>query len=500
MAEAGSCYSRHVRESPQNPPALPFWRMVYDARKFFLLVTLAAFALRLFLYFRFPHITGDSLIYGDIAKNWLNHGVYGLTHADGPHPTWIRLPGYPAFLAACFVLFGREHYHAVLLAQVVIDVAGCFFIADLARRTLSDRAARCAFLVAAICPFTANYTIAPLAETLSIFFAAVALDCAVAAFSAVDQNRPAWGAWTACGLALSAGILMRPDGGILLAAVGLFLLWRMWRRPGQRVRLFWAGALLLAISIAPLVPWTVRNWREFHRLEPLAPRYASDPDEFVPSGFDKWVRTWMAEYASTEEIYWQIPGDEVDFTKLPSRAFDNADEYARTKAIFNDYANTDFVGPELNARFEQLADERIRRRPLRYYVVLPVLRIADMWLRPRTEMLPLNTRFWEYSDDTRDCVLATVWGLLNLIFLLMAVMALVKGPRPRYLALMLLFVLLRSAFLGTLENPEPRYTLECFPVVLVLGGGWLATLPQPKIAILLGFMGVMAAAVLLWPQ
>jgi hypothetical protein len=29
------------------------------------------------------------------------------------------------------------------------------------------------------------------------------------------------------------------------------------------------------------------------------------------------------------------------------------------------------------------------------------------------------------------------------------------------------FVLLRSLFLGTLENPEPRYTLECYPVVIV---------------------------------
>jgi len=32
-------------------------------------------------------------------------------------------------------------------------------------------------------------------------------------------------------------------------------------------------------------------------------------------------------------------------------------------------------------------------------------------------------------------------------------------------------VLLRSAFLGTLENPEPRYVLECFPAVLALAGG-----------------------------
>ena len=97
-----------------------------------------------------------------------------------------------------------------------------------------------------------------------------------------------------------------------------------------------------------------------------------------------------------------------------------------------------------------------------------------MWLRPRTEMLPLDTRWWEYADDTQDCVLATIWGAINLLFVLAAVMGLIRGPRPRYLALMLLFVLLRSAFLGTMENPEPRYTLECYPVVLVLAAAWMS--------------------------
>ena len=30
------------------------------------------------------------------------------------------------------------------------------------------------------------------------------------------------------------------------------------------------------------------------------------------------------------------------------------------------------------------------------------------------------------------------------------------------------FVALRSLFLGSLENPEPRYTLECYPVIVLL--------------------------------
>jgi hypothetical protein len=33
--------------------------------------------------------------------------------------------------------------------------------------------------------------------------------------------------------------------------------------------------------------------------------------------------------------------------------------------------------------------------------------------------------------------------------------------------MLLVFVVVRSLFLGSLENPEPRYTLECFPVLIV---------------------------------
>jgi 4-amino-4-deoxy-L-arabinose transferase-like glycosyltransferase len=448
--------------------------MLLEHRKWFFLFTLAALVVRLLFYFLFPHVTGDSLIYGDIAKNWMDHGIFGLTHAEGVRPTWIRLPGYPAFLVLCFKLFGREHYHAVLLVQVVIDIAGCFVIADLTRRTISARAARWAFAVAALCPFTANYTVAPLAETLSIFFTAIALDAAIAGFMQIADGDSFWRAWVLCGLAVAAGIQLRPDGGILLAAIGLYLLWRMWQDAGHRGRLFWAGTLVLIISIAPLLPWTMRNWRQFHQFEPLAPRYASDPDEFVPTGFDRWVRTWIVDYTSTEDVYWQVPGSDVDTSLLPSRAFDSEEERLQTQAIFDDYAQSHFVGLELNARFDQLGRERIQRHPLRYYVWLPALRIADMWLRPRTEMLPLNSRWWEYADDTQDCILATLWGALNLLFVVGAVMGLIRGPRPLYLGMMLFFVLLRSAFLGTMENPEPRYTLECYPIVFLLCGAWIS--------------------------
>ena len=135
--------------------------------------------------------------------------------------------------------------------------------------------------------------------------------------------------------------------------------------------------------------------------------------------------------------------------------------------------------PELDARFGKIAAGRIRAHPVRYYVVLPVLRVADMWLRPRTEILPPDARWWEFNDDAKHSVMAVGFGLLNLAYVVAALLALLhrKSRRPsgmRWAGLLVSFLLLRSAFLGTVENPEPRYTLECYPVIIVLASSLLA--------------------------
>ena len=98
----------------------------------------AGTALRVWFIHAFPQIQGDSLLYADIARNWLTHGVYGrsLIHPPTIAPTLVRLPGYPAFLALCFAIFGKQNYLAVLYLQVVIDLATCLLIADFVRRDL----------------------------------------------------------------------------------------------------------------------------------------------------------------------------------------------------------------------------------------------------------------------------------------------------------------------------------------------------------------------------
>jgi len=445
-------------------------QLVRQNLSFFACAGLAALALRLLFLFRFPAITADSLIYGDIARNWLQHGIYAVTDAGKIVPTFIRLPGYPAFLALVFSVFGMDHYRTAMLLQIFVDLGTCFLIADMARRLLSPRAAKAAFLLAGLCPFFANYAAAALTETWEIFFTALALDLALAALQTTQQLR----VWMYCGLAIGAAILLRPDGGLLLAAIELYLAALALRglsfsgsSPGFS-GFMRAGLIVALVSLAPLIPWTLRNFYTLHRFQPLAPRYANEEHEFVPMGFNRWVKTWMADYVSVEEIYWAVPGEPIDVEKLPGRAFDSPAQQAQTAQLLSDYNQVLHITPELDKRFEALAEERIRDHPPRYYLWLPLVRITDMWLRPRTSILPSDTRWWEFNDDPRWSALAVALGVIGLFYLAAALAGLLRGRFAPHLGLLLTFVVLRSVFLGTLENPEPRYTLECFPVVLVV--------------------------------
>src|SRR6185437_3111563 len=243
---------------------------------FFLLVTMAALALRLFFVFRYPHIAGDTWVYGDIAKNWLDHGIFGLTDNGEVRPTLIRLPGYPGFLAAMFAAFGREHYTAVMIAQALIDTNTCLVIAALALELMNPRAAKVAYLLAALCPFTANYVAAPLSETVAVFCIAHALYYGVRGIKELKADRRGLLLWGLSGFWTALAILLRPDDGLLLPAFGLAILFLLFLRTNRR-QVFAAALLFVFVSLAPLVPWTIRNWRVFHIFQPLASRYANDP-------------------------------------------------------------------------------------------------------------------------------------------------------------------------------------------------------------------------------
>jgi hypothetical protein len=436
-------------------------------------------ALRLWFVAHTARIDGDALLYGGIAKNWLEHGVYAFTEtAHVPQPTLIRLPGYPLFLVACFRVFGIEHYTAVMYVQTVLDLVTCVLASLLAGRLFGTRGAMATLWLAAICPFTASYVSAPLTETLSLL-------CIALTFYGLERWRAAgmgWSRWLwVMAAAMSYAILLRPEQGLLAAAVFPAMLWMVWRplaQYSQRGRSVWPVLAAAVLVVLPLAPWAVRNWRVFHVIQPLAPRSATDPGEFVPVGFQRWYRTWAIDYASTEDVYWNYDGDAVEINDIPSRAFDSEEQYVRTDALLKQYNETDNATPAFDAEFAALARERIEDDPLRYYIAMPVARFLDMFLRPRTEMLPLSIDWWRWSEHPQETKFAIGYAALNLAYFVLGGVGFWVWRRRGWNGMPVLawsmmgYALLRCVVLLTLDNSEPRYTLEFFPLILV----WAAVL------------------------
>ncbi len=451
-----------------------------------------------------PQISGDTLLYGSLAKNLL-HGQFTITGASGlTHETLIRLPGYPLFLAVCFRLFGLDNYSAVSYIQIAMELIACLLLAAFVRRIAGEAAAHWTLWLAALCPFTASYAVAPLTEAPTLFAIALAL-WALARFHA----RPGWASALAFTFAITFAAMLRPDGALVAVTLAPALVFGLWRTPDQtdsgaaagpseaprscpepfwtRNRAFPArvhpgpgdrpsafsllrmGAVCVVLALLPFSIWAARNWRVFHVFEPLAPRYATDPGEPTNPGWQRWVKTWCLDFVSTYDIYWNMPNGPLDLTKLPSRAFDSPAQYEQTAALAAAYqGNGQDLSPELDARFAQLAAERVKAHPLRYYLWLPLGRLADMGLRPRVENLNIDLDWWVYSHHNAETRFSWAYAALNAAYLLLALVGL--AFRPRYWPWMVLYFLLRSALLMTIEAPEARYTLEFFPMVFALAG------------------------------
>ena len=467
----------------------------------------AGLALRLFFLIKYPSGSVDGTIYETLGHNWFAHGTYGLDAVGRITPSDIRVPGYPVFTAV-FQLF-RRGQTPLLLAQIALDLCTCVLAGILAGllapASLSDKARRrvqlAALWLAALCPFLADYAAVNLTEVLATFLTAIALVALTAAalgnetlswrllLHGSDENIPARGkfsslltnSWFVGGLAVGCGTMVRPETPLILVALGCVLLWR-WRRRADWPKLFRAGALAAVGFVLPVIPWTARNAISLHEFQPLAPRYAQSPGETVPKGLYAWTNTWLVRYRDVDPVIWTVGDQPVTLAIFPPSAFDTEDELTRVSALVDQYNKTccNFA-PDWNAQFAELARERTARHPLRTYLTVPFQRALTMWFTPRVEMmgytgdlLPLRKN---YEDDREDFLVTVLLGAIGIIYVALAVGGITRiifknvlsEPQLWGVAFLIVFCIVRTAFLTRIEAPEPRYILECFPIVYVFG-------------------------------
>ena len=464
-------------------------------------------AMRLFFVWKFPAGSGDTVIYDQLATNWLKHAKYAMDIAGQPVSVDIRMPGYPAFLAIVYALtghIGEAARRAVLLAQAFVDLSTCVLIGALAAllACLSNEKAnaRRAFLIglslAAICPFTANYAAVPLTEVWAVFFTALAMLflVVVIAHAAGVSTLGRWllggsNYWLAAGLAgfvVGLGTLFRPEAPLLLVTVFLILAVALLRR-GEFQRLVLTIALMSFAAALPLVPWTIRNAFTLHEFQPLTPKDASLPGELIPKGFMAWERTWLYRVRDCYLVSWKLNGEEIHLSDIPDAAFDTPEERNQVAAFLDAYNEDLNLTPEEDAVFAQLARERTARHPLRTYLLIPLRRAVRIWFTPRIELVPVSGNVFPLmymrQEDPVDQRVTILFFFLNLFYVglgLWGAFRLRRSPAAGVaVSFFFLYLLARTPFLTTLETPEPRYVLVCFPALIALAAQlFLSRSPQ----------------------
>lgn len=464
------------------------------------IVALAAgLCLRLFFVLRYPANSGDTVLYEQMATNWLKHHVYAMEVFGQITPVDLRMPGYPAFLAIVYAITGRTGPDArlwVMIAQALVDLLSCVLIATLAatlflmvnERNSPGRVFTAALWLAALCPFTANYAAVPLTEVFATFFTVAALLPLCLLVGRTRNNgwmfiKKEWRlannyGYLAALAAVLAGVgtLFRPETPLLLLAgwivLGIVL---VLQHEAKRWVLTVAGMGL--VCAIPLVPWAVRNAVTLHEFQFLAPKNSNLPGELVPYGFMSWEKTWLYRFRDVYLVPWKLNDEAILMEDIPAGAFDTAEERDRVAAILEPYSNDLTLTPEEDRAFGELARQRTARHPLRTYVWLPLARAVTLWFTPRIELIPVSGTVFplrqSWLDDRIDQSVTVGLFLLDIAYVALAIWGAVRlwrrsiAARPA-LGVLIVFIVLRTAFLTTLETPEPRYVLVCFPALIAL--------------------------------
>jgi hypothetical protein len=174
--------------------------------------------------------------------------------------------------------------------------------------------------------------------------------------------------------------------------------------------------------------------------------------------------------------------DEADNTNQDEEADSGDENTSPDQAVDQPVEMT----PEIDVGFAQIAQERITRHPVHYYFLLPLRRAVFLWFNTHSQYYPFEGELLPFEDldyDIHQQFWLPLFAVLTLIYTLVGIAG---GwflwqwralESRQWVLLAALMIFLRIAFFATLENPEPRYVVEVFPFLSILGGIALTRFP-----------------------
>ncbi len=176
------------------------------------------------------------------------------TEPESNIPETLRTPGYPAWLAGVYLLFGKS-IDALIFSQTALFLGTLVLLYFLAENMFGCRAAFLAVVFLALDPSSLSYTFKILTETLATF---LALGLAYAIFKFFETSR--WNVFGfIAGLILALATLVRPTFYYFLPVLLIIIMVFLVREKVERNKIV-AALLMIALPMVLLVGgWQWRN-------------------------------------------------------------------------------------------------------------------------------------------------------------------------------------------------------------------------------------------------
>lgn len=380
----------------------------------------AALIIRLGFVYRFGSTPVYDLLWNDaVGWNLASGNGFTASQVEPRVPGIYRTPGYPAFLAAVYSLFGHS-YFAVYASQALLDALSAVLIGLIALNYVTPRTAIISSGLYALYPYSIYFCGILHQDILLTFSILVALFLLTKAIRSDERLRR----WLMVGIAVGFAALVKTNMLLFAIVPAITLFWGIPRVQKRRE----AMAMLSLAIVLVISPWVVRNYVVFHGFPPLS-----------VGGTGKALVLLVDELNGGEE-------------QLLKQARGPQDEAAST------YLEGSVDGTALIEREKGLArraaPELLRRWP--EYLVLMLKHVPRLWV----------TRY----TIGRSAKVAMAAQLVSWAFLIPGLLGMFiarrewRGLLPLY-ATVVLFTVMYAPY-----NVEARYTLPARPVMAVFIG------------------------------
>ena len=385
-------------------------------------------------------------------------------------PEAIRTPGYPAFLALIYLVFGVGNQMAVVVVQAFVFVAICFGAFVLARRLGGEQLGiAAAALTAAFSPLPYFGALA-MTELWTTFLLTMTV---IVALRARDTGSVALAA--AAGFLCGATALTRPV--FVLLPFALFATAALVDRFRQ-IRLWMVATL---IAVLTLTPWFAYNFIHFQRVT-MSPA----------NGFGRavWEASWQGQWSGKlqNELTQLADQTRQDRPALDARVLELAADANENPSLMLDYVHQwqdirtlwfDVADPYERAMARMKADDTYMQQGIRNAMADPVGHMRRRITRGLFVLwaAEIPYRFSEINS-LPVWVIRAMW-LVQAALVGLALIGLALGARTKRWRETLL-VAVPPAYVTAVHwllLTEARQSLPAMPAVLVLTvtGVWLLT-------------------------